>query len=387
MKNIGIIGATGSIGSQTIEVLRENREAFNLTSISAHSNYKKTIEIIDEFSPEVVVVTEEKAYGIIKDYCKEHNKKIDLYSGVNALEKVSEIKENDILVTSVVGMVGLKPTMKAIENGTTIALANKETLVAGGIHVMEAARKGNVDILPVDSEHNALFQCLQGEKKQDIKRLHITASGGPFRGRKKEELINITPEDAVRHPKWNMGMKISVDSSTLMNKGLEVIEAHWLYGVDYDKINVVVHPESIIHSMVEYKDNSVIAQLSNPDMKLPIQYALTYPERIDCNIKELNLFDVGQLTFLKPDTETFDCLKLAYQAGKAGGNAGVILNTSNEVAVDLFLKGSIKYLEINEIVERCLNNYEYMSKPSLDDIIHIDKRIRKDLYDLYLGGK
>ncbi|MCM1991109.1 1-deoxy-D-xylulose-5-phosphate reductoisomerase [Oceanirhabdus seepicola] len=387
MKNVGIIGATGSIGSQTMEVLRENRKAFNLTGISSHSNYKKTIEIIEEFSPEVVVVTEDNAYDIIKDYCKDKNKKLSLYRGIESLEKVSEIKENDILVTSVVGMVGLKPTMKAIENGTTIALANKETLVAGGRHVMEAARRRNVDILPVDSEHNALFQCLQGEKREDIKRLHITASGGPFRGKKKEELINITPEDAVRHPKWNMGMKISVDSSTLMNKGLEVIEAHWLYGVDYDKINVVVHPESIIHSMVEYKDNSIIAQLSNPNMKLPIQYALTYPKRIDCNIKELNLFDIGQLTFERPDTDTFTCLKLAYQAGKASGNAGVILNTSNEVAVDLFLNGVIKYLEINEIVERCLNNYEYMSKPTLEDIIQIDKRIRKDLYGLYLGGK
>ncbi len=387
MKNIGIIGATGSIGTQTMAVLRENREAFNLTGISSHSNYKKTIEIIEEFAPKVVVVTEDNAYRIIKDYCKENNKKLELYNGQESLEKVSDIKENDILVTSVVGMVGLKPTMKAIENGTTIALANKETLVAGGLHVMEAARRRNVDILPVDSEHNALFQCLQGEKREDIKRLHITASGGPFRGKKKEELINIKPEDAVRHPKWNMGMKISVDSSTLMNKGLEVIEAHWLYGVDYDKINVVVHPESIIHSMVEYKDNSVIAQLSNPDMKLPIQYALTYPKRIDCNIKELNLFDIGKLTFAKPDTETFTCLKLAYQAGNAGGNAGVILNTSNEVAVDLFLKGTIKYLQINEIVEKCLNDYEYMSKPTLEDIIQIDKNIRKDLYGLYLGGK
>lgn len=385
MKNISIIGATGSIGSQTIEVLRENSTEFKLLGISTHSNWKKTIDIIKEFRPKVVVNTSKEAYDKIKEYRESINGTFDLYFGRDNLKQVSSIRETDILVTSVVGMVGLEPTLDAIKNGTTIALANKETLVAAGKIVMSEAKRHGVDILPVDSEHNALFQCLKGENIKEVKKLHITASGGPFRGKKINDLLKITPEQAVKHPKWNMGKKISVDSSTLMNKGLEVIEAHWLYGIDYRHIDVVVHPESIIHSMVEFVDNSILAQISNPNMKLPIQFALTYPKRQKCNIKEMNFWELGKLTFEKPDIETFRCLKLAYDAGKTAGNSGVILNTANEVAVDLFLKNVIKYTDIANIVEDSLNKYEYF-EPTIEEIIQLDSDIRRDLYNKFIGG-
>ena len=273
--------------------------------------------------------------------------------------------------------------MKAIHAGKDIALANKETLVAAGGLVMEAAKKNHVNILPVDSEHGAIFQCLQGNKLENVNKIILTASGGPFRGKNKQQLIEIKPEEALKHPKWNMGKKISIDSSTLMNKGLEVIEAHWLFGVDYEDIQVVVHPQSIIHSMVEYIDGSVIAQLSSTDMRLPIQYAINYPERNDAVIDKLDFYNMGNLTFEKPDMDTFKCLKLAYMAGKMGGNMPAIMNAANEVAVELFLDYKIKYLEIEYIIEKCMNKFEHHINPNLEEILEIDLKVREYVRNNY----
>jgi len=280
-------------------------------------------------------------------------------------------------------MIGLVPTLKAINAGKDIALANKETLVVAGNLVMEAAKKNNVKILPVDSEHGAIFQCLQGNKLEAVKKIILTASGGPFRGKNKQELKEISPQEAIKHPKWNMGRKISIDSSTLMNKGLEVIEAHWLFGLDYDNIQVVVHPQSVIHSMVEYIDGSIIAQISSADMRLPIQYAINYPKRNNAVINKLDFYNMGNLTFEKPDMDTFNCLRLAYRAGKKGGNMPAIMNAANEIAVELFLDFKIKYLQIEEIIERCMNKFEYESNPNLEGILEVDLKVREYVRNNY----
>lgn len=382
MKNISILGVTGSIGSQTIDVVRKSRDEFNIIGISADKSSEKTIEIIKEFNPKYVAMMNKEASNIVREFCIDKKLNIEVYSGIEGLNKIACAAESDIVVTSVVGMVGLVPTLKAIEEGKDIALANKETLVAAGHLVMDAAEKKGVRILPVDSEHNAIFQCLLGNKQNQVSKLLLTASGGPFRGLSREELRGKTAEDAVKHPKWNMGRKISVDSSTLMNKGLEVIEAHWLFNIDYDKIQVVVHPQSVIHSMVEYNDGSIIAELSSTDMRLPIQYALNYPERKKGVVKKLDFYSLGNLTFEKPDINTFRCLKLAYEAGKEGGNKTAVLNSSNEEAVELFLNNKIKYLEIEDIVEDCLNKFEYVNNPSLEEILECDKKVRN-----YIKGK
>ena len=280
-------------------------------------------------------------------------------------------------------MIGLVPTMKAIKCGKDIALANKETLVVAGELVIEAAKKNNVNILPVDSEHGAIFQCLQGNKLENVNKIIITASGGPFRGKNRQELIDIRPEDAIKHPKWKMGRKISVDSSTLMNKGLEVIEAHWLFGVDYENIQVVVHPQSVIHSMVEYIDGSIIAQMSSTDMRLPIQYAINYPKRNSAVIDKLDFYNIDNLTFEQPDIDTFKCLKLALKAGKMGGNMPAIMNAANEVAVELFLDYKIKYLQIEDIIEQCMNRFEHNIKPNLEEILDIDLKVREYVKNNY----
>lgn len=383
MKSISILGATGSIGTQTLEVMRSNSEKYTLIGASANSNYNKMIQIINEFKPKFVALMDDLAYHNVKTYCKDNNLNIEVIHGLEGLNTIASCDEADIVVTSVVGVIGLIPTLMAINSGKNIALANKETLVAAGNIVMEAARKNKVRILPVDSEHGAIFQCIQGNDKNNIEKILLTASGGPFRGKKRTELINITPQDALKHPKWNMGEKISIDSSTLMNKGLEVIEAHWLFEVSYDKIEVVIHPQSIIHSMVEYNDGSVIAQLANPDMKLPIQYALNYPERFNSVIPRLDFYELNSLTFEKPDTETFRCLKLAYEAGKTGGNMPTIMNSANEIAVNLFLENRIKYLEIEKIIEECMNKFEYIRTPNIDDIIYTDKNVKKYVRNKY----
>ncbi|MFD3156557.1 1-deoxy-D-xylulose-5-phosphate reductoisomerase [Haloimpatiens sp. FM7330] len=383
MKNISILGATGSIGTQTLDVIRNAKQSFCLQGISANTSYDKVIQIIKEFDVKYVAITEKNTYEKVKNYCSSSNLKTNVLYGLEGLNTIATLDEVDVVVTSVVGMIGLVPTLKAIKAGKDIALANKETLVVGGELVINEAQKNNVKILPVDSEHGAIFQCLQGNKKEDIYKIILTASGGPFRGRQRDELINIKPEEALKHPKWNMGKKISIDSSTLMNKGLEVIEAHWLFDVNYDDIQVVIHPQSIVHSMIEYKDASVIAQLAVPDMRLPIQYALNYPIREKSIVNRLDFYEVSKLTFEKPDMNTFRCLKLAYDAGKLGGIMPTVLNSANEVAVELFLNNKIKYLQIESIIEECLSKFKNIVNPNLEDILNTDKKVRDYIKSKY----
>ena len=390
MKKLTILGVTGSIGTQTLDVIRSDIKNFIIIGISANTNCEKIIPIIEEFEPKYVAMMDEGAAIKLKKYCSLKKYSTEILQGLEGLNYISTIPEVDIVVTSVVGMIGLVPTMKAINAGKDIALANKETLVVAGRLVMNAAKKNNVNILPVDSEHGAIFQCLQGNKLENVNKIIITASGGPFRGKSRQELTEIKPEEALKHPKWKMGKKISIDSSTLMNKGLEVIEAHWLFGVDYENIQVVVHPQSIIHSMVEYIDGSIIAQMSSTDMRLPIQYAINYPERNNAVIDKLDFYNMGNLTFEKADTNTFKCLKLAFKAGKMGGNMPAIMNAANEVAVKLFLDYKIKYLKIEDIIEECMNLFEHDLNPDLEGILEIDLKVREYVinnYDKEYGGE
>ncbi|MBP3916926.1 MULTISPECIES: 1-deoxy-D-xylulose-5-phosphate reductoisomerase [unclassified Clostridium] len=379
MKNISILGATGSIGTQTLDVIRNSDEKINLIGITANSSVDKIKEIIREFEPKYVAMMDENSAKSIEEFCSKEYPNIQVFNGIDGLIKVATLEEIDTVVTSVVGMIGLKPTMAAIEAKKDIALANKETLVVAGELVMNKAKENNVKILPVDSEHSAIFQSLSGYKNKDINKILLTASGGPFRGKTIEDLKDVTVKEALKHPKWNMGQKISIDSATLMNKGLEVIEAHFLFDCDYDNIEVIVHPQSIIHSMVEYKDASVIAQLGSPDMRLPIQYALNYPERKAMIANPVNFYELGALTFEKPDLETFKCLRFAYEAGKIGGLAPTILNGANEEAVALLLKEKIKFLQIAEIIEECMNVFKenYYDELTLDNIIELDKKVRE----------
>lgn len=383
MKYISILGATGSIGSQTLEVLRHNSQEFSLEGISANKSYEKVINIINEFTPKYVALTDEKAFNKVKDYCKSNKLNIDVTFGIEGLNKIATLPKSEIVVTSVVGMIGLVPTLKAINAGKHIALANKETLVVGGSLVTEAAKKNNVLLLPVDSEHGAIFQCLRGNNPSEVSKLILTASGGPFRGKTIKDLQSVTLKEALNHPRWKMGSKITIDSSTLMNKGLEVIEAHWLFNANYENIQVVVHPESIIHSMVEYIDGSIIAQLGVADMKLPIQYALNYPERKNRVIEKLDFYKLGSLTFEEPDFNTFKCLKLAFEAGKIGGTMPTILNAANELAVDLFLSKKIKFLKIGDIIEECMNKFSYTNNFEVDDILEIDNKVKNFILKSY----
>ncbi|MFU7516121.1 1-deoxy-D-xylulose-5-phosphate reductoisomerase [Clostridium sp. HCS.1] len=379
MKNISILGATGSIGTQTLEVIRNSNKEINLIGVSANSSVNKIIDIINEFSPKYVAMMDEKSAKEVKEYCLSNNLNITVYSGIEGLEKIASLEEIEMVVTSVVGMIGLRPTLKAIEAKKDIALANKETLVVAGELVMKKAKEMNVDILPVDSEHSAIFQALNGYTENDVSKIILTASGGPFRGKNMDFLKDVSVEDALKHPKWNMGQKISIDSATLMNKGLEVIEAHFLFNCPYEDIEVVVHPQSIIHSMVEYKDASVIAQLGSTDMKLPIQYAINKKERKNSVAKKLNFYEIGALTFEKPDLDTFRCLKLAYKVGMEGGLAPCILNGANEEAVALLLERKIKFLDIPEIIEEALEEFKEDKKKeiTIDNIIDLDNRVRR----------
>lgn len=378
MRKISILGATGSVGTQTLDVIRASKDEIKLIGITANSSVDKVIEIIKEFAPKYVAMMEEVAANDVRKFCLENNFDIKVLSGIEGLEAIASLDEIDTVVTSVVGMIGLKPTMAAIESKKNIALANKETLVVAGELVMKRANEMGVKILPVDSEHSAIFQSLSGYTTKDIHKIILTASGGPFRGKNNDELKNVTVNEALKHPKWNMGKKISIDSATLMNKGLEVIESHFLFDCDYDNIEVIVHPQSIIHSMVEYKDGSIIAQLGAPDMRLPIQYALNYPERKERVSNSLSFSEISALTFEKPDLHTFKCLSLAYKVGKEGGLAPTILNGANEALVQLFLDEKIKFLEIAEIIEETLNYFEEEKhkEMTLDNIIKLDKKVR-----------
>lgn len=383
MKNISILGVTGSIGTQALDVLRFHKDKFKLVAISAYKNIDLTLDIIEEFKPRVVAINDKASFEKLKNIKGTLDYDFELLYGMEGLIKVATLKEVHTVLTSVVGMIGLKPTLEAIKCKKDIALANKETLVVAGELVMNEAKKYGIKILPVDSEHSAIFQCLQGNDLKSVDKIIITASGGPFRGYSKKQLENVTLNQALNHPKWSMGKKITIDSSTLMNKGLEVIEAHWLFDCDYENIEVVVHPQSIIHSMVQYKDGAVIAQLGVTDMKLPIQYALNYQLR-DNNISEkLDFYKINELNFYKPDTEVFRCLKLAYKAGKMGGLMPTILNGANEVCVDLFLNEKIKYLDIPTIVEECMEVFKNDMEVSLSNIIDLDKSVREYIMNKY----
>lgn len=381
MKNIVILGSTGSIGTNALEIIRNKKEEFNVIGLSANSNYKLICEQIEEFKPKYVSIGTEEGKRIIEEKFPE----VKVYVGREGLKKLGQIEEMDIILVAVIGAIGIEATSEAIKLGKRIALANKETMVAGGDYINKLLKENpKSEIIPVDSEHSAIFQSLMAGKKSQVKNLIITASGGTFRGKKLEDLKDVTVEQALKHPNWSMGRKITVDSSTLVNKGLEVIEAHQLFGMDYDKIKVVIHPQSIIHSLVEYDDNAVIAQLGVTDMKLPIQLAFTYPDRIQNNcLDTLDLLKVGNLTFEAPDREVFKGLDLAYKAGKIGKSMPTVLNAANEIAVELFLDKKIKFLDIYKIIEKAMDNHEVEEIDNLDSILRIDQATRKWVYDNY----
>ncbi|CAH2213986.1 1-deoxy-D-xylulose-5-phosphate reductoisomerase [Tepidibacter aestuarii] len=376
MKKISILGSTGSIGTQALDVVRNNKDKFKIEALAVNTSIEKLKNQIIEFRPKVVAVyNEDKANELKKILPNEVD--VDIYSGMKGLKTIASLESVDIVLTALVGMIGLVPTLEAIKYRKTIALANKETLVTAGSLVMNEAKKMGVDILPVDSEHSAIFQCLNGENNREIEKIILTASGGPFRNKTKEELINVTKNEALKHPNWSMGRKISIDSATLMNKGLEVIEAKWLFGVEASDIDVLVHPQSIIHSMVQFIDGSVIAQLGNPDMKLPIQYALSYPSRINNDYERLDLAKISSLTFEKPDVQTFSCLKLAYECLEKGGTYSTVLNAANEILVSEFLDDKIKFYDIPIYIEKALEKHSSIKEPTLEEILHIDNWSRE----------
>lgn len=366
MKKIAILGSTGSIGTQTLEVVRENGD-IEVVSLAAGSNTELLEKQVREFHPKVVCVYQEDRAADLKERLKDETVKV--VTGMDGLIEAACVPEAEIVVTAVVGMIGIRPTIAAIEAGKDVALANKETLVTAGHLIIPLAKEKGIRILPVDSEHSAIFQSLQGNAGNKIQKILLTASGGPFRGKKQEDLLNVKVEDALKHPNWSMGRKITIDSSTMINKGLEVIEAKWLFDVSVDKIQVVVQPQSVIHSMVEYEDGSVIAQLGTPDMKLPIQYALYYPERRYLPGDRLDFWSLSHLDFEKPDLDTFYGLALAYEAGRAGGSMPTVLNAANELAVSMFLDRQITYLEIIEIIEDCMKAHKKIENPSLEQIL------------------
>jgi len=373
-KHIAILGSTGSIGTQALEVVDINPDRFVVEVLSAQNNADLLIEQAAKYTPNTVVIGNEALYNKVFNALDPLD--IKVYSGENALASVVQMESLDIVLTALVGYAGLTPTIKAIEAGKHIALANKETLVVAGELITKLAQEKGVNIYPVDSEHSAIFQCLVGEFHNPIEKIILTASGGPFRGKDKKYLEGVTKAQALKHPNWDMGAKITIDSATLMNKGLEVIEAKWLFGVDFNQIDVVVHPQSIIHSMVQFEDGSIKAQLGLPDMRLPIQFALGFPERLKNDFTRFNFVDYPNLTFEQPDKDTFRNLALAFEAMQKGGNAPCVLNAANEVAVAEFLKDKISFLDIPRIVEECLNNTDIIKNPLLEDYIHTDRETR-----------
>jgi 1-deoxy-D-xylulose-5-phosphate reductoisomerase len=374
MKKISLLGATGSIGTQTLEVITEHPEHFQLEAISIGKNVTLGLEIIHTYLPKVVCVLTKEDQEYLQTKVPQA---VKVVFGEKGLIEVAAHTDCEIVVNAVIGSVGLEPTLAAIEAGKTIALANKETLVTAGHLVMEKARKHGVDILPVDSEHSAIFQCLQGESRNELNKIILTASGGSFRDKTREQLQDVTVEAALNHPNWAMGAKITIDSATMMNKGLEVIEAHWLFAIDYKDIEVILHKESIIHSMVEFKDSSLIAQLGSPDMKVPIQYALSYPNRLTSeNAKRLRLEEVGKLHFEKVDYDRFRCLHYAYEAGKIGGTMPTVLNAANEESVQLFLNGQISFLAVENMIEKAMEKHTAVASPDLKTIQSVDRETR-----------
>jgi len=373
-RGIAILGSTGSIGTQALEVIDSQPDQFSVEVLTAGSNADLLIAQALKFKPNAVVIGDESKYSAVSDALWDEG--IKVFAGAEALEQVVEMESVDVALTALVGFAGLKPTMKAIAAGKQIALANKETLVVAGELVTKAAREAGVNIYPVDSEHSAIFQCLAGEFHNPIEKIYLTASGGPFRGKKRSDLADVTKAQALKHPNWEMGAKITIDSATLMNKGLEVIEAKWLFALQPEQIDVIVHPQSIIHSIVQFTDGSMKAQMGLPDMKLPIQYALAYPNRLSSNFPRFNFLDYPSLTFEQPDMETFGNLGLAFKAMQRGGNMPCIMNAANEIAVAAFLNDKIKFLQIHEVIEQSMENAALIEHPSLEQYIETDNEAR-----------
>lgn len=375
MKHIAILGSTGSIGTQTLNVVRRHKELFEIEVLVAGSNADLLIEQAREFKPNVVVIADKSKYGIVNEALKESEVKV--FAGIESACEAVVMESVDIVVAAIVGFAGLRPTMEAVRAGKVVALANKETMVVAGDLVTREARTNNSAILPVDSEHSAIFQTLQGEIGNRIDKILLTASGGPFFGRKREELEHVTLEAALKHPNWSMGRKVTIDSASLMNKGLEVIEAKWLFGVDAKQIEVVVHPQSIVHSMVQFEDGSIKAQLGTPTMETPIQYALSYPRRIESHLPRFSFWEHPELTFARPDTDTFRCLPLAYEAIERGGNIPCVMNAANEVAVQKFIEGTLPFLGIADFVNDAMSKASYIAKPTLEELIECDITTKK----------
>jgi 1-deoxy-D-xylulose-5-phosphate reductoisomerase len=375
MKKIGILGSTGSIGTQTLQIVRDNKD-IQVLALAAGSNVDLLEKQIREFQPEIACLWQEDKAEELRQRVKDLPVKV--VSGMDGMLEIAVLPGIEILVTAVVGMIGIRPTIAAIEAGKDIALANKETLVTAGHLIMPLAKEKGVQILPVDSEHSAIFQCLHGEKHRQVEKILVTASGGPFRGRTREQLKNVQVEDALKHPNWSMGRKITIDSATLVNKGLEVMEARWLFDVDFDHIEVVVQPQSIIHSMVQFQDGAVMAQLGTPDMRLPIQYALYYPDRFYLNDERLDFVKIGSISFEAPDMEVFRGLALAYEAGRKGGSMPTAFNAANEKAVAMFLDRKIDFLSIWDMIEYCMKEHQYIENPNLDEIL----KTEQEVYDM-----
>ena len=374
MKKIAILGSTGSIGTQTLQVIKQNPNRFELYAITGNNNVDLLIEQAREFKPEIVCIANESLYSKIKDALADLP--IKVFSGNNSIAEMVQMQSIDIVVTAMVGYSGLLPTIKAIEAGKTIALANKETLVVAGELICNLAQKHNTPILPVDSEHSAIFQCLTGEYDNKIEKIILTASGGPFRTLSYEELKKVTAKQALKHPNWEMGAKITIDSASMMNKGFEVIEAKWLFGLDAKQIEVLVHPQSIVHSMVQFTDGAIKAQLGAPDMRLPIQYALTYPERMEADFPRVDFTKTTQLTFEQPDLKKFRNLQFAFDAMRIGGNMPCILNAANEVVVKAFLEEQISFLQMSDLIEKAMQNVKYIAQPTYEDYVDTDKETR-----------
>jgi len=373
-QTVAILGSTGSIGTQTLDVIDRHSELFEVYALTAHSNIDLLVEQAKRYLPEVVAIADERHYKTLREALD--GLPVKVFAGADSICQIAAMSPIDTVVTAMVGYSGLLPTVKAIEAGKKIALANKETLVVAGELVTDLTLRNRVDIVPIDSEHSAIFQCLVGENENSVEKLILTASGGAFRDTPKDDLRLATAADALRHPTWKMGAKITIDSATMMNKGFEVIEAHWLFDIPIDKIEVIIHPQSIVHSMVQFCDGSIKAQLGQPDMRHPIQYALTFPDRLNAQVERANLADIHQLTFEKPDYEKFRNLGLAYDALRRGGNIPCILNAANEVAVDAFLKGKIGFFAMSDIIEQTISETAFISSPTLDDYIATDREAR-----------
>ena len=387
-RKIAVLGSTGSIGTQALDVISRYPDRFEAYALVANNQVDRLLEQVRRFKPEVVVIANESKYAALKEALSDLPVKV--WAGAEAIEQVVQDTEIDIVLTAMVGFSGLKPTISAIKARKTIALANKETLVIAGELITRLALENRAAILPVDSEHSAIFQCLNGEGSNEIEKILLTASGGPFRNFSMSQLQQVTREQALHHPNWNMGAKVTIDSSTLMNKGLEMIEARWLFDVNPSQIEIIVHPQSIIHSMVQFKDRSIMAQLSLPDMRMPIQYAFSYPERIPSDVKPVNFFELSTLTFEKPDTKRFRNLGLAYESIEKGGNMPCIMNAANEIAVELFLQEKIGFLQMSELIEQTLTKTVFIQNPSLEDYIQTDTEAREIALETakrLLGGK